>query len=236
MSRRTVVPALALLAAFSSSAGAAKSSADRYVHPHFADFQVRSIAVLPVAVRHQVDQASDIMGRQLERALAPVGYRWISTSMLRTSLSTAEGSGEIDALVERLRRTGALDTTSVRAFGAATSTDALLATMVTTWEREVIDMTQTGQSMTQIGLTAFLYSARTGELLWSRRFQVKGDGPYNNPSEGSNLLGVSSSGLSTAAPRASTSLDPPSYEEMASKLAVQLRDAVPPPPAKPAAP
>ena len=64
---------------------------------------------------------------------------------------------------------------------------------------------------------------------------MKGEGPYNNTSEGSNLLGVSSSGLSSTAPRASTSLDPPGYEEMASKLAVQLRDAVPPPP-KPAAP
>lgn len=234
MSRRSAWLALALLVAFASSAGAAKTT-DRYVHPKFADFQVRSIAVLPVAVRHPVDQASDIMGRQLERALAPVGYRWISTAMLRTSLRTAEGSAEIDALVERLRRTGALDTTSVRAFGAATSTDALLATMVTTWEREIIDLTQTGQSMTQIGLTAFLYSARTGELLWSRRFQVKGEGPYNNPGEGSSLLGVSSSGLSTAAPRASTSLDPPGYEEMASKLAVQLRDVLPAPP-KPAAP
>jgi len=236
MSRASAVLALVLLVALAPSAGAAKSSpTDRYVHPHFADFQVRSVAVLPVAVRHAADQASETMSRQLERGITSVGYRWISTSMLRTSLGTPERSGEIDQLVERLRRTGALDTTSVRAFGAAAEVDAVLATLVTTWERETIDLTMTGQSMTQIGLQAYLYSAKSGELLWARRFLVKGEGPYNNPSEGSNLLGVSSSGLQTAAPRTTTSLDPPSYEEVAAKLAGQLRDALPPPP-KPAAP
>lgn len=238
MSRATAFLALALVAASSSGAGATKTSSytDRYVHPHFADFHVRSVAVLPVAVLHPADQASETMSRQLERALAPVGYHWISTSMLRTSL-TPDRSSQIDKLVEQLRRTGGLDldTTMVRDFGAATQTDGILATIITTWERETIDLTMTGQSMTQIAATAFLYSTKSGELLWSRRLQVKGEGPYNNPSEGSNLLGVSSSGLQTAAPRTSTSLDPPSYEEVAAKLAVQLAAALPPPP-KSAAP
>jgi hypothetical protein len=235
MLRHPMLPALALLAILATSAAAKPSTADRYLHPRFADFQVRSIAILPVAVRHPADGAAETVSRELERSLGSMGYRWISTSMLRTSLGTAERSAELDRLGERLRRVGSLDTTEVRSFGALASTDALLATLVTTWERETIDFNMSGQSMTQIAMTALLYSAKTGELLWSRRFQVKGEGPYNTAGDGSNILGVSSSGLQTAAPRTSTSLDPPSYEEVAAKLAGQLHDALPPLP-KPAAP
>ena len=238
MLRPSIVPAwLALLAlAVLGSSAAAKRSAptDHFLHPRFAEFHVRSVALLPVAVLHPADGAAETVGRQLERNLASVGYRWVSTSSLPTSLGTAEGSAEVDKLVERLRRTGSLDTTGVRTFGQAGVADALLATLVTTWERETIDFNMTGQSMTQIALQAFLYSTKTGELLWSQRFQVKGDGPYNNPGDGSGIVGVTSTGLQTAAPRTSTSLDPPTYEEVAAKLAVQLRAALPAPPPAPA--
>ena len=53
--------------------------------------------------------------------------------------------------------------------------------------------------------------------------------------DGSEVVGVKSGGLDNSQMRTSTSLEPPTYEEIASKLAAQVRVALPPP-AKPAAP
>lgn len=224
--------ALALIA---TDAVAASKPTAAYVHPQFAQFQIETIALLPTVILPSASGADQTMGQALERNLVPLGYRWVSASALRAALVAAKQPGVIDAVNERARKAAPADTAALQAVGQTGIADAVLVSVVSTWERETIDVTISGQSMTQIAMTGYLYSTRTGELLWSRKFQVKGEGPYNN-ADGSTVVGLKAGGLNNSDPRTSTSLDPPTYEEIAAKLADQVRTALPAPPAKPATP
>lgn len=217
----------------SPPAAAAGTKQGEYLHPQFASYKVGTIAILPTIVLPSVNGAQETMGQALERNLAPLGYRWVNVTALRAALLAAKQPGAIDAISERARKAAPPDTAALQTVGQTGIADAVLAPVVTTWERETIEVNISGQSMTQIAVTAYLYSTRTGELLWSRKFQVKGEGPYNN-ADGSDVVGVKSGGLDNSQMRTSTSLDPPTYEEIATKLAIQVREALPPP-AKPAA-
>jgi len=227
------VLALALIA--SDAIAGSKPTAAEYVHPQLAQFQIKKVALLPTVILPSVSGADATMGQALERNLASLGYRWVSASALRSALVAADQPGAIDAINERARKGAPPDTAALETVGTTGIADAVLASVVSTWERETIDITMSGQSMTQIAMTAFLYSTRTGELLWSRKFQVKGEGPYNN-ADGSTVVGLKAGGLNNSDPRTSTSLDPPTYEEIASKLADQVRAAMPAPPSPPAKP
>jgi hypothetical protein len=225
---------MAALLALSAHAAAAAKQSDQYVNPEFASYKVAAIAILPAVILPSVNGAAETMGKALEANLAPLGYRWVGVSALRAALVAADQPGAIDAISERARKGAAPDTAALQTVGRTGIADAVLCPVVSTWERETIDITMSGQSMTQIAMTAYVYSTKTGELLWSHKFQVKGEGPYNTP-DGSEVVGVKSGGLDNGQVRTSTSLDPPTYEEIASKLAGQVRDALPAP-AKPAAP
>ena len=219
----------ALLAMTAASAGAASKQNDQYLNPQFASYKVATIAILPTIVLPSAHGADETMGQALERNLTPLGYRWVSVSALRAALVAAKQPGAVDAISERVRKSAPADTAALQTVAQTGIADAVLVPVVTTWEREMIEITMSGQSMTQIAMTAYLYSTRTGELLWSRKFQVKGEGPYNN-ADGSEVVGVKSGGLDNSQMRTSTSLDPPTYEEIAAKLAAQVRDALPAPP------
>ncbi|HKA24675.1 MAG TPA: hypothetical protein VKF80_06825 [Candidatus Eisenbacteria bacterium] len=225
--------ALAAVATLVTVATAANKQTD-YFNRQFASFNVRTVALMPVVVLPSVNGAADMMGQSLEKSLAPVGYHWVSVPALRAALVAAKQPGLVDAVNEGIRKGVPPDTTALRSLGQIGVADAVLTSVISTWERETIDVTMAGQSMTQIAMTSYLYSTKTGELLWSHKFQVKGEGPYNNP-DGSEVVGVKSGGLESNQMRTSTSLDPPTYEEIAVKLAGQVRDSLPPP-AKPAAP
>jgi len=225
---------LVLLLTWNASPAAGSSKQIEYVHPQFTSYKVSRIAILPAIVLPSANGAGQTMGQALERNLAPLGYRWVGVSALRAALVAAQQPGAIDAISERVRKAAPPDTAALQSIGQTGIADAVLAPLVTTWERETIEVNMSGQSMTQIAMTAYLYSTRTGELLWSHKFQVKGEGPYNN-ADGSEVVGVKSGGLDNSQMRTSTSLDPPTYEEIATKLATQVRDALPAPP-KPAAP
>jgi hypothetical protein len=226
--------ALAALLVLTAGVSAAANKQTDYLHPQFASFHVKSVAILPAIVLPSANGASETMGEALEKNLAPLAYRWVGVAALRAALVAAKQPGVIDAISERARKAAPPDTAALQAVGLTGVADAVLAPVVTQWERETIDVTMAGTSMTQIAVTAYLYSTRTGELLWSHQFQVKGEGPYNTP-DGSEVVGVKSGGLDNNQMRTSTSLDPPTYEEVASKLAGQVRTSLPPP-AKPGAP
>jgi len=223
------------LALVATDAAAASKPSTEYVHPQFAQFQIKTIALMPTVVLPSVSGADQTMGQALERNLGSLGYRWVSVPALRAALVDAHQPAAIDAINERARKAAPPDTAALQAVGRTGVADAVLVSVVSTWERETIDINISGQSMTQIAMMAYLFSTRTGELLWSHKFQVKGEGPYNN-ADGSTVVGLKAGGLNNSDPRTSTSLDPPTYEEIAAKLADQVRAALPAPPAKPAAP
>jgi len=220
----TFLVALSLLAGDTVQA---KAKSDRYLISKFSEQGIGSIALLPVSMLSPEEGVPALVRRHLEHALAPTGYRFVSESTLRSSARDAGVTPALDALLTKWIKSGTLDSTSLRTLGGASAADAVLAAMVTTWEREVIAYNQTGSSKTQIGIQLSLYSTRTGALLWQDRFLEKGEGPYNNPADGgADVTGVTRTGLRSEA-RTSTSLDPPTYDEIATKLENKIQAAFP---------
>jgi hypothetical protein len=228
--------ALAVLGLLAADASAGKPKSDGYLHPQYASFQVRSIGVLPLVTlaaitpQRREDDPIQIVRSHVERALAPTGYRFMEESQLRAATRATGADSLLRALETSWRKSGVLDSTALKATGQARVVDAMLGVMVTTWERNTIAYDVVGQSITQIAVLLALYSTRTGELLWRDSFLEKGEGPYNNPDEGgSNVTGVASGALGTSA-RTSTSLEPPSFDEVATKLEQRIQRGFPPPP------
>jgi hypothetical protein len=220
------------------AADAAKAPAERYLRPDYASFHVRTIAILPVATLSPVPERGrennpfEIVGIHQERALAETGYRFVTQSLLRSTARAAGADSAVGQLMSSWQTRGEMDSTALKAIGTLGVADAGLASMVTVWDRSTIDPSVTGQSMTQIGVRMALYSTRTGELLWRDTFMDKGEGPYNNPDE-NNVTGMSRTGLTPTAQTA-TSLEPPTYDDVAVKLEKKIRSGFPPVP-KPAA-
>jgi hypothetical protein len=243
--RKPIAPPVALILIAmvlfgAQPAGAAKKEpAERYLRRDYASFQVRSIGLLPVTtltpvtVRGRENDPIEIVGIHEERALAPVGYRFLSQSLFRSTARAAGADSAIGRLASSWRTRGELDSTALKAVGATGVVDAVLVSMVTVWDRSTIDPSVAGQSMTQIGLRMALYSTRTGELLWRDTFMEKGEGPYNNPGE-ANVTGMSRTGLTPSA-QTYTALDPPTYDDVAVKLEKKIRTGFPPVPKAPAA-
>jgi hypothetical protein len=217
----------AALALLTTAAPAARKSSDHFSHAAYDTFQVRSIGMLPVAVLKPDNEAAIIMRDHLENALKPTGYRFLNQDLLHASARSA-GLEDTLKVLEKSWQKGSLDTLALRALGAAHVADALLASTVTTWDRSTIDPTVAGYSITQIGVELALYSTRTGELLWRETLLEQGEGPYNNPAD-QNIVGVQGSSLGNMA-RTSTSLDPPSFHEIASKLERRVQADFPPMP------
>jgi hypothetical protein len=222
--------ALSLAAGVPSAAKKPKQEA-RFLHPKYADFQVRTIAVLPLATPSQDEDADKITRRSMERALSGTGYRFLTTGSFISAAKAAGLEAEARALETQWRGRGSLDTTALRSIGRATIADAVLAVQATTWERFLIDYNVSGQSFTQITWAMSLYSTKTGERLWANVFSDKGEGPYNNATGGENVTGVQGGGGLRPQARTSTSLDPPTFEEVAAKLEPKVKSGFPPIPA-----
>src|SRR5215471_21027897 len=165
LSPRRVLVAAALCALSAHAAAAANKQSDQYVHPQFASFKVGTIAILPAVILPSVNGAGETMGKALEANLTPLGYRWVGVSALRAALVAANQPGAIDAISERARKGAPPDTAALQTVGKTGIADAVLVPVVSTWERETIDITMAGSSMTQIAMTGYLYSTQTGELL-----------------------------------------------------------------------
>lgn len=221
--------ALAVLA--SGAPAAKKSKTERFLHKDFASYGVQSVGLMPVAMlvqvnrREQDEEPTDLVRRHVERAVRPSGFKFMDERGLRAVAKAAGAAEALDALEGSWRKSGELDTTALKALGTAKVADAVLATMVTTWNRATIDPGVAGQSITEVGLLLSLYSTRTGELLWRDMYLEKGEGPYNNPGSG-YVTGVQGSSLGNTA-RTSTALDPPTYDEIVSKVDKKIEKTFP---------
>jgi hypothetical protein len=224
--------ALAVLA--SGASAAKKSKTERFLHPNFTAYNVRSIGLIPVAILIPVDhrqaeeEPADLVRRYVERAVRPSGYKFLDERTLQAAAKAGDAGESLAAMENSWHKSGELDTMALKALGAAKVADAVLATMITTWNRVTIDPSVTGQSITEVGLLLSLYSTRTGELLWRDTYLEKGEGPYNNPGN-TNVIGVQGSNLGNTA-RTSTALDPPTYQEIVTRVSNKIGKTFPPAP------
>jgi hypothetical protein len=190
--------------------------------------QVQTIGIMFWAMRKNDESAENIMRRELAQTLDPIEYYWKSDNALRSLSRTARADSLLNVLEEQWRVNLTMDPATVMAFGERVSVDALLASFIDVWERQVIEHYERGSSVTEIGVIHGLYSTKTGEQLWRTEIEKEGEGPYNEPGSG-NTAGVSGSGI-RAQVRTTTALDPPEYEELAKEVGDELRKRFPPPP------
>jgi hypothetical protein len=213
--------------ALATGEGMAKKK-DTFLIEKYDSYQVQTIGVMAWQMRRYDENAEKIMGRELGQALGPVKYNYKSVSGLRT-LARNVGADSLLAVLEgQWHSESVMDSATLKAFGKRVSVDALLASFIDVWEREIIDYSIRGNSFTEIEVKHALYSTVTGELLWSTRIKKEGEGPYNDPSV-ANISGVNRTGIQTQV-RTTTALDPPEYEEVAKEVGAELRKQFPPPP------
>ena len=198
-----------------------------FLHPEYASFQVRSIAMLPWSTRGHDDGAVPIMKRVRSIALSKSGYRFMSETRFRGTARNVGGDSLYQALEKQWQKSSELEAGTLTALGKLVSVDAILASFIDKWERNVIDYNVRGNSRTEIAVRFSLYSMVTGDLLWTARLSEEGEGPYNDPSLG-NVVGISPKAQSRV--RTSTPLDPPRFEEIAAKVQKQLKKHFPRPP------
>lgn len=215
--------ALVLLASPSESPGAKKDKS--YLHPKFKSFDVRSIGLLPWMQRQQNPDAERILRPELAQGLAPTGYSFTDDTHLRT---LARGVGAesllVDATVQYAKDATIRPETLVE-IGERVSVDAILAPFLDRWESETIAVEVRGYSRTDIAARLSLFSTKTGELLWNASIEASGQGPYNDPGAG-NL----SRTAPTAQGKPTTSLDPPSFEQVADQWSHRVTEVFPPRP------
>lgn len=235
--------AAALAVAPSGVAGAADRKPDKpvklkkntaWVVPDWEARGIRTIAIAPIRSVGRDPEAETLTRRHLENALAGRSYRYLGAGSIMETVKRGEVEPAFVAAGDAFTAEAPIDTASARALGEKLQTDAFLFTNVTNWQRYVVDENTRGASFTQVAVDVVLYSLADGAIVWRGSFQEKGDGPYNEPQTragnterdpGSNAFGRSSS------------LEPPTYEEVLDKLMARVAAALPKPApaAKPAA-
>lgn len=228
--RFALTPA-ALAAALAVVLGAAVAvpevhAAKRFVHPKYASFQVRTIGMLQWMERKQDIDAERIMRLELAQGVQDLGYTFTNAAALRTMARSVGAESLLVDCMDQYRSKGEIRAETIQQLGGRLSVDAILAPFLDRWEQEQIPISVRGNSRTEIGARMSLYSARTGELLWSEYIEEMGEGPYNDPGTGQ---AIGSNPLSSRAGSA-TGLEPPSYEEIADKWSARLTKQFPPPP------
>lgn len=245
---RPTAPALALAVAvaFLAVAAAPAQAADEakakakpaaklrknqaWVAPDWEARAIKSIAIAPVRSVERNVEAETIARRGLESALADRPYRFRPVSSIMEAVKLEKADAAWAAAVGAATKGAPLDSASTGAVRAALTTDGLLFTQVTHWQRYVVDEQTRGASFTQVGIDAVLYSLADGAVVWRGSFVEKGDGPYNEPQTGDRDTRDPSGNLNAR----KAALEPPAFEEVVEKLMGRVAGALPKPAPAPA--
>lgn len=208
--------ALALVTVSASPALAGKGprkSEVVWTAPDFASFDVRSIAMLPVATFDYNLDARRTTETAIGQALRGTGYRWVPTLVTRDQVVREGGDSLLTALSQGLLKTGRIDSLDAPRFSRATRARALFTVRVDRFERMELEFNQSGKATTTVQLTAAIVDS-TGRLLWSATGTEVAEGQYQDASAG--VMGVKSSGLNNTPIRDTGGA--PSYAETLARL------------------
>jgi hypothetical protein len=201
-----------------------------WVAPDWEARAIKSIAIAPVRSVERNVEAETIARRGLESALADRPYRFRPVRSIMEAVKLEKADAAWAAAVAAATKGVPLDSASADAVRAALTTDGLLFTQVTNWQRYVVDEQTRGASFTQVGLDAVLYSLADGAVVWRGSFVEKGDGPYNEPQTGDRDTRDPSGNLNAR----KAALEPPAFEEVVEKLMGRVAGALPKPAPAPA--
>ncbi len=232
---RVVPLVLCALALSACSASAAPDRSTRradlpWTAPDFADFDVRSIAFLPVAMYESNIENRGMVERAVGQALKGTGYRFASTMIARQWLVQAGGDSLLKAVNDAILHEARPDSLQAPLLARVTRSRALLGVRVDRMERMQLEPDQSGKPTTTVELHVALVDS-TGRLLWSAHGAETMDGQYQDAANGS--LGVKASGLSNQL--VTDRLGAPTFPEVLTRLLARWTPSFPSRPAAPAA-
>jgi hypothetical protein len=186
-----------------------------WTHPDYAQFDVQSIAMLPVTSYDNDLEAEKRVEAGLGAALRSANYRWVSGASSRDRLRAAAPRDSVLLLV-RAGVTNQVRIDSLAAPGLCRllGVDALLSVRLDLWERFEPEWDQAGKPTTSVQIRAALVDS-AGRLLWNAAGTETGEGPYHDPS--APTMGVSGSGPGGPKPITAQG-GAPSYDEVLTKL------------------
>jgi hypothetical protein len=204
---------LTLCAALSSWAAPQGSKLDLvWSHPHLDSAKVERIAMLPAASFERDLPKERLVEGMLARALVGSGHRWVSTTVSRTLLrGAAPNDSLLTGVRDELLKNSRLDSLSAIRVCGRLRTDAVLCIRVERMDQVLIEPTQSGKPSTTVQVKAALIGA-DGRMLWSISGSEVGEGAQQSASSI-----ITPSGGVNLNPTA-TSMGPPSYEEVITKL------------------
>jgi hypothetical protein len=208
------VLALAIVFAPPADAGRVQARTDAvWQAPDFADYGVRSIAMLPAATFDNSAEARRYTENAIGQAFRGTGYRWVSTLTTRDRIVGEGGDSLLKAFTQSVLKTGRLDSLTAPRFSRAMNARALLTVRVDRFERMELRFDQSGKPTTTVQLTAALVDS-SGRLLWTASGSETAEGPYQDASMAP--IGVNASGLNNTP--LTNQGGPPSYNETLIRL------------------
>ena len=202
----TLVLGVALAAFFVPAEAKPKSrTIERsWVHPEFARFGIRRIAILPAVTYNGDDQASNATAAVWLGEFSRVPYEWISAEKVHLKLRTASKQRDslLNAINDQVQKSGRVDAKTATFLSHLLGTDGLLCVRIDKWQ--VMNSASSRQTAT-IELSATLVDAQSTEL-WKVSGSAINEGPVvssqnlfeNSPHEApSQPVGPKSSGGSS---------------------------------------
>lgn len=215
--------AVVLVAAVSHAADKKARVVDLFwTAPDFSALGVGSIALLPVATYDDNLEARRLVEGTVGQALRGTGYRWVAPTSARDFLMRAGGDSLVAAVRTKLQKSPRVDSLDAPALSRAVHARALLGVRVETWDRVVLEPTQSGRPYTSVRLSAALVDS-TGRVLWTASGSETLEGQFRDPASG--VVGMKSSGLSDQ-PLTNTA-GAPAYLEVLNKLLARWTPAFP---------
>jgi hypothetical protein len=207
--------ALVLLVLAASPALAAKSKkGDLFkTAPDFASYNLKSIALLPIATYDRNVEAERIVATLWGADLKDTGYRWVSAGLSRDLLGGQKADSLLKVVRDDILKDVRVDSLSAPALCAKLRVDAVLSVRVDQWEQQQLLWSQSGRPTTSVQVKSALVDS-SGALLWTASGSETGEGAYHDPN--TNPISVSSSGLDQQPIKGEGG--PPAFDEVLGRM------------------
>ena len=215
--QRIVWVVLATLAlaglAFAAPKDKNKRGDNIWTHPKFGESGVQSVALLPAASFDNNLKGEKTVEVLFAQAMRPMGYRWVSPTVVKDMLRALEGDKAIAEVDQQILKQGRVDSLRANRLCRALRVGALMSTRVDLFEQVQVEWNQGGKPSTTVQVRAALVDS-TGHLLWSATGSETGEGLHHDPNAAT--MGVKGSGLNTEPVTAQGGA--PSFEEVSTRL------------------
>ena len=197
-----------------------------FVVPDYAARAIKTVGMMPIAERAEVQEAGPKLLPVLEGQLATkTAYVFLSQEQVLGAVQKSGVSERYSKLLSGWRDNGALPAEEVVAVAQKAGVDALMFIEVSAWAREYVQANTEGESVSKVGLKAVLVSAKTGEKLWESFDEQTLQSAHYSPESGIGTY-VDEAGMVRSSGVGGVP-EPPPIEEVALRVAADLFRVLP---------